>query len=34
MPELNSKYGYFITLTLMGVIAFVEVLYFKKKKWL
>ncbi|MGB9679236.1 MAG: magnesium/cobalt transporter CorA [Thermoanaerobacteraceae bacterium] len=34
MPELNTKYGYFITLGFMGLIAFIELLYFKIKKWL
>lgn len=34
MPELESKYGYFAALVLMAVIAGVEIIYFKKKKWL
>lgn len=34
MPALETRYGYFATLTLMGVIAGVEIIYFKKKKWL
>lgn len=34
MPELQSRYGYFATLALMAVIAGVEIIYFKKKKWL
>jgi magnesium transporter len=34
MPELETRYGYFATLSLMAVIAGVEIIYFKKKKWL
>ncbi|AIS53009.1 magnesium Mg(2+) and cobalt Co(2+) transport protein CorA [Thermoanaerobacter kivui] len=34
MPELNTEYGYFVTLAFMGLIALWEILYFKKKKWL
>ncbi len=34
MPELAWKWGYFIVLGLMGLIALVMLLYFKKKKWL
>jgi len=33
MPELNTEYGYFITLAVMGIIAFAEILYFKRKGW-
>lgn len=33
MPELNSKNGYFITLTVMFFLAILMVLYFKYKKW-
>ena len=34
MPELAWKYGYFIIWTIMILLAFGEVLYFKKKGWL
>ena len=34
MPELEWKYGYFITLGLMLVVAAVMVLYFRRKKWI
>lgn len=33
MPELNTEYGYFVVLTVMGIIAFSEILYFKRKGW-
>jgi magnesium transporter len=34
MPELKARYGYFITLGLMALIALGMVYYFKKIKWL
>lgn len=34
MPELETRYGYFAILGLMALIAGLEILYFKKKKWL
>ncbi len=33
IPELNWKYGYFILLGIMVLIAFIAVWYFKRKKW-
>jgi magnesium transporter len=33
MPELTWKYGYFIVLGLMGVLAIIMYLWFKKKGW-
>lgn len=33
MPELNLKYGYYITLGIMAVIALVTFLYVRKKGW-
>ncbi len=33
MPELNQKYGYFITLGVMGVIALITFLYVRRKQW-
>lgn len=33
MPELNLKYGYFLCLAVMLVIAIALILYFKRKKW-
>lgn len=34
MPELGTKYGYFITIGVMAVIVIAEIHYFKHKKWL
>ncbi len=33
MPELESRYGYFVLLTIMLVLAFLIYFYFKRKKW-
>ncbi|WP_299057893.1 CorA family divalent cation transporter [uncultured Polaribacter sp.] len=33
IPELKSKYGYFILLIVMAVISVLSVWYFKRKKW-
>ncbi len=33
MPELNERYGYPITIALMGAIVVGMIYYFKKKKW-
>lgn len=33
MPELNSKYGYSLTLLLMTIISISLVIYFKRKGW-
>lgn len=33
MPELAMKYGYFISLGLMGIIAFSMFIWFKRKGW-
>ena len=34
MPELDHRYGYFITLLLMVIVAITMVLFFRRKKWL
>jgi magnesium transporter len=34
IPELRFKYGYFIMLAVMAVLAIVMIIYFKRKKWL
>lgn len=34
MPELEWKYGYFVILFVMAVIAFLMGLFFKKKEWI
>ena len=34
MPELEWKWGYFIVLIIMAVVAAVMLIYFKRKKWL
>lgn len=34
MPELKSKYGYFITLTVMLICIVLLLIYFKRKKWI
>jgi magnesium transporter len=34
MPELKWHYGYFITLGLMGVVAMLMIIFFRRKKWL
>lgn len=34
MPELHTKWGYFIALGIMAVVGVVMLLYFKKKNWL
>ena len=34
MPELKWRYGYFIALGLMGVVAVLMIIFFRKKKWL
>ncbi len=33
MPELDSKYGYYITLGVMGIIALVTFIYVRRKGW-
>ncbi|AUC21944.1 MULTISPECIES: magnesium and cobalt transport protein CorA [Polaribacter] len=33
IPELKSKYGYFILLGVMALVTIVSVWYFKRKKW-
>lgn len=33
MPELKSPYGYAVTLSVMGIIVFGMIMYFKKQKW-
>ena len=33
IPELNYKYGYFITLGVMFVLVLLMLYYFKKKRW-
>ena len=34
MPELNSPFGYPLVLSLMGMIAWLLVIFFWKKGWL
>ncbi|RPJ08256.1 MAG: magnesium and cobalt transport protein CorA, partial [Deltaproteobacteria bacterium] len=34
MPELEWRWGYPAVLSCMGLIAFLMLVYFKKKKWL
>lgn len=34
MPELHYKNGYYLLLSIMGVVALAMLLYFKKKKWI
>ena len=34
MPELHTKYGYFILLAAMFALVLGMIAYFKKKKWL
>lgn len=33
MPELQTKYGYFVTLAVMALIVLITFIYFKRKKW-
>lgn len=33
MPELETKNGYFVLLSIMGIIVLISIGYFKKKKW-
>jgi magnesium transporter len=34
MPELHTRYGYFVLLGVMGCIVFGMVLFFRRKGWL
>jgi magnesium transporter len=34
MPELGWKFGYFAVLGVMLVVAFIMIIYFRRKKWL
>jgi len=34
MPELKSPYGYIITWVIMVIIILVQIIYFKRKKWM
>jgi len=34
MPELHTRYGYYISIILMVISAILPYLYFKKRKWL
>ena len=34
MPELGWRYGYFMILGLMGLLALIMLAFFKKKSWL
>ncbi len=34
MPELSWKYGYFLILEIMAILAMGMLLYFKRKKWM
>ena len=33
MPELHWKFGYYIVIAVAAVIALIELIYFKKKKF-
>lgn len=33
MPELRTKYGYFLTLGVMALIVIITFIYFRRKKW-
>ncbi|MCO6176141.1 magnesium/cobalt transporter CorA [Flavobacterium sp. NRK F10] len=33
MPELSTRYGYYVVLTVMALLVFVMIRYFKKKRW-
>lgn len=34
MPELATKYGYFVLIAIMLVVAILQVVYFRRKRWL
>jgi magnesium transporter len=34
MPELHWRYGYYIVLTIMVMVAIWMIFFFKRKKWL
>jgi magnesium transporter len=34
IPELSWKYGYFLTLGVMGLVVIALLFYFKHKKWM
>ena len=34
LPEINYKYGYFVMLGVMAVVAIIMIFYFKRKRWL
>jgi magnesium transporter len=34
MPELRTRYGYFVVLGVMGLISLMMILFFKRKRWL
>jgi magnesium transporter len=34
LPEIDYKYGYFIMLGLMAIVAIFMIIYFKRKKWM
>ena len=34
MPEINWRYGYFFSLSVMGIVALLMIGYFHKKKWI
>jgi len=34
MPELKTKYGYFVVVGIMSLLLLLMILYFKKKKWI
>ena len=34
MPELKWEYGYFFSLALMGLVASVLLVYFRRRRWI
>jgi magnesium transporter len=34
MPELHSRWGYFILLGIMGCVVAVQLYFFRRKRWL
>jgi len=34
MPELERQWGYSLVLLVMGIVAIIMLIYFRKKKWI
>ena len=34
IPELHTRYGYYVVLTVMGLIAIGMIIFFRRKKWI